>query len=68
MPSLRRAPEAGLLERLLGDLLRDVDLLLVDRLLQAAEIRFAEIALAKMLLKPRLGRRMYSGIWPPSKP
>src|SRR4029453_5765596 len=24
--------------------------------------------LAKMLLKPRFGSRMWSGIWPPSKP
>ena len=25
-------------------------------------------SLAKMLLKPRFGSRMWSGIWPPSKP
>src|ERR1700677_208552 len=37
-----RARNAGLLKDLLCDLLRSVDLLLVDRLLQPVEIHFAE--------------------------
>ncbi len=45
-----------------------VELAGVDRLLDAAEIDLVQVAGDRRCVKPRFGRRRWSGIWPPSKP
>ena len=65
---LGAAQDAGLDQRRGVDRGLGVELAGLDRGLHAAEIDLVELLGEGMLLKPRLGRRRCSGIWPPSKP
>ncbi len=64
---LGAADNAGRVQRLGVNRLLGIELAGIDRSLDAAERHDVEF-LAKILLKPRFGSRMWSGIWPPSKP
>ena len=66
---LGAAQDAGLDQGRGIDRVRPVEPAGIDRLLDAAEIHLVELAArTSCCLKPRLGRRRWSGIWPPSKP
>src|SRR6185369_1505234 len=64
---LAAAAEAGGLERSVVNRGVHVELAGVDRLWTRPRFTSAK-SFAKMLLKPRFGMRMWSGIWPPSNP